>query len=161
MPGKSLPIGNLTSQHFANIYLGELDHFLKDRWSLCGYIRYMDDFICFADEKEDLHFLLDKIRSFLSDQLCLHLKDKVTRIAPVSEGVPFLGMRVYPNLIRIQRPNLVRCRQKIRRREYQFAIGLIDEKELLQSVNSLLGHISHADSFLLRRKEFSNFNITA
>jgi retron-type reverse transcriptase len=153
--GKSVPIGNLTSQHFANIYLGELDHFLKDRLALRGYVRYMDDFICFADEKEDLHYLLDKIKIFLTEQLCLSLKEKVTRIAPVSEGVPFLGMRIFKNLIRIQRPNLIRCRQKIREREHQYQSGTIDEKTLLQSVSSLLGHISHANSFTLRRKEFA------
>ena len=151
--GKGLPIGNLTSQHFANAYLGELDHFLKDRKRVPGYVRYMDDFILFSNDKEQLHAWLCDIRVFLAERLKLELKEKVTRIAPVTEGVPFLGFWVFPGLIRIQRPNLVRFRRNLRTRERQFRDGVISARQLTDSVNSMLGHISHADSLALRRKE--------
>lgn len=154
-PGKGLPIGNLTSQHFANMYLGELDHFLKDRLRVRGYLRYMDDFVLFADDKELLKARLDDIQEFLANSLKLELKEKATRLAPVTEGVPFLGFWVYPRLIRIQRSNLVRFRRKLRKRECEFRDGRISEKQLAASVSSMLAHVSHADSLGLRRKELS------
>lgn len=153
-PGKGIPIGNLTSQHFANFYLGELDHYLKDRCGLKGYVRYMDDFICFSRDKNFLKELLSEIRLFIDQHLKLKLKEKVVRIAPVTEGVPFLGFRAYPNLIRLQRPNLIRLRKRIKRRERQLQRGLITEAGLASSVNSMIAHIAHVDSGMLRRKEF-------
>jgi hypothetical protein len=152
-PGKGLPIGNLTSQHFANLYLGELDHYLKERLQVKGYVRYMDDFICFAEDKAELHRLLEQIRRFAGDILKLELKDKVVRIAPVTEGVPFLGFRVYPNLIRIQRVNLVRFRKKFKKKEAAYQDGRLSQEELVESTNSMIAHISHANARALRRKD--------
>ncbi|MDB5037554.1 MAG: hypothetical protein JWQ35_1082 [Bacteriovoracaceae bacterium] len=152
--GKGIPIGNLTSQHFANFFLGELDHFLKEKYHLKGYVRYMDDFICFSDNKEYLQNLLKDIRVFLREKLQLELKETVVRIAPVSEGVPFLGFRIFRNLIRLQRPNLIRLRRRIKQRERKFEKGLIDEQNLARSIKSMVAHISHADTRELRRKEF-------
>jgi RNA-directed DNA polymerase len=152
--GKGLPIGNLTSQHFANLYLGELDHFLKERVRLKGYVRYMDDFICFADDKAELHRLLDEIRCFVGDTLKLELKEKVTRIAPVTEGVPFLGFRVYRNLVRLQRVNLVRFRKKMKKKEVAYQEGRLSQSELVKSANSMIAHVSHANATALRRRDF-------
>jgi RNA-directed DNA polymerase len=153
LSGKGLPIGNLTSQHFANLYLGELDHFVKERLRIPGYLRYMDDFVLFHDSKDDLQAALIQIRAFLESKLALKLKEKVTLLAPVNEGVPFLGFRVFHGLIRIQRKNLVRARRKINAKENAFRRGKITEDELIQSVNSLVAHIAHANSTRLRRKE--------
>ncbi len=153
-PGKGIPIGNLTSQHFANFYLGELDHYLKEHCRLKGYVRYMDDFICFGQEKKILKDLLGQIRVFVDEKLKLILKDKVVRIAPVTEGVPFLGFRIFRKLIRLQRPNLVRFRKKIKKKERQFQSGLITESDLADSVNSMVAHIAHANSGMVRRREF-------
>jgi RNA-directed DNA polymerase len=151
--GKGLPIGNLTSQHFANLYLGELDHHLKERLRIKGYLRYMDDFISFADDKTKMHEILDEIRRFTGDVLKLELKEKVTRIAPVTEGVPFLGFRVYPNLIRIQRVNLVRFRKKLKKKEVAYQEGRLTQSKLIESTNSMMAHISHANARALRRKD--------
>jgi len=151
--GKGLPIGNLTSQYFANLYLGELDHFLKERLRVKGYLRYMDDFICFAHDKAELHRLLDEIRRFSGDTLKLALKDQVVRIAPVTEGVPFLGFRVYPNLIRIQRVNLVRFRRKLKKKEVAYQGGRLSQSKFIESANSMIAHLSHASALVLLRKE--------
>ncbi len=159
LPGKGLPIGNLTSQHFANFYLGALDHFLKERKGLRGYVRYMDDFICFGEAKDDLNQLLIEIRTFLRDELKLELKEKVVRISPVTEGIPFLGFRIFKKMIRLQRPNLIRLRRKLRKKEFQFKKGLLSEKDLVNSVNSMMAHIGHADTTALRRKEFLNWSL--
>ena len=152
--GKGIPIGNLTSQHFANYYLGFLDHYLKDRLRVGGYVRYMDDFISFSNDKAELHRLHMQIEEFIQRELKLSLKDKATMLAPVSEGVPFLGFRVYPGLIRLKRENLVRIRQSIRRKEEDYANGKITQKGLILSVNSIVGHVTHVDSMQERRRLF-------
>jgi retron-type reverse transcriptase len=153
LPGTGLPIGNLTSQHFANLYLSPLDHFLKDHRRVEAYVRYMDDFLCFSDSKEFLSGLLDEIRVFVKDELALELKEKVVRIAPVTEGVPFLGFRLFKNLVRVQRANLVRYRQNIRQKEQLYILGRISEDELIRSLNSVIGHMSYGDTTFLRRRD--------
>lgn len=153
-PGKGMPIGNLTSQHFANYYLGFLDHFLKDRLRVPGYVRYMDDFISFSNDKESLVQLLAEIENFTDKVLKLKLKDKATTIAPVSEGVPFLGFRIFRGLIRIKRENLVRMRKKVHQKEQLYLEGKITERSLIQSVNSIVGHVAHVNSRSARRRIF-------
>ncbi len=152
--GRGLPIGNLTSQHFANYYLGELDHFVKDRQGVKGYLRYMDDFISFSDNKESLRHLLTEINRFVREELKLELKASVTTLAPVSEGVPFLGFRIFSGIIRIKRENLIRMNQKIKRKEKLYLKGLITERDLVQSVSSVVAHVSHVNSLAVRRKIF-------
>jgi RNA-directed DNA polymerase len=153
-PGKGIPIGNLTSQHFANFYLGFLDHYLKDRLQVHGYVRYMDDFISFADDKTVLHRRLVDIEAFIAQELRLSLKAKATTIAPVTQGVPFLGFRIFRNLIRLRRQNLVRLRRSVRRKELDFLAGRISQRDLVLSVNSLIGHVSHVSSLGERRRIF-------
>ena len=154
--GKGLPIGNLTSQHFANLYLGELDHYIKDKIGIKGYVRYMDDFIVFYNDKKELQKLLIVIERFCNDKLKLELKSSVTKIAPVSEGIPFLGHRIFPNLVRIRRENLVRSKRKIKKRETDYLNGNITEEVFVNSVKSILAHISHGNTLKLRRKMFYN-----
>jgi RNA-directed DNA polymerase len=152
-PGKGLPIGNLTSQHFANLYLGELDHWAKERLHVPGYLRYMDDFILFHDSKVKLQLALEQIISFIEVRLKLQLKEKVTTLAPVSQGVPFLGFRIFPGLIRLQRKNLIRLRRNLALKEKEFLRGKISEEDLVLSINSALAHAALADSTFLLRKE--------
>ncbi len=149
-PGKGLPIGNLTSQHFANFYLGELDHYLKDRLGIKGYIRYMDDMLLFGDDKPALHYLLADIRKFAQTRLQLQFKEQATLLVPVSEGIPFLGFRVYPEMIRLNQRTLRRLRCKFRGNERAYLNGKIDIDELIATGSALISHIAHADSFRLR-----------
>ncbi len=153
-PGKGLPIGNLTSQHLANIYLGELDSFVKHQLKCKGYIRYMDDFILFADDKKILRNHLEKIRDYLSAHLKLELKEKIVRIAPVGEGLPFLGYRNFRGMIRLQRANLVRFRRKVGKLEKRYWKGEIDQRDLTNSMRSVISHISHANTGNLRNAVF-------
>lgn len=151
---KGLPIGNLTSQHFANLYLGELDHLIKDRLRVKGYIRYMDDFICFAQSKKELWELHTKIGDFVEQTLKLELKEAVTQVAPVAEGIPFLGFRIFPQLIRIKSENLSRMKNNIRRKEVQFIKGHVSEKNLINTVGSIIAHANHVNSLAVRRRIF-------
>jgi len=154
--GRGLPIGNLTSQHFANLYLGELDHFIKDQNGVKGYLRYMDDFIIFHDDKKYLRTILCLIEDYCHDKLSLELKKKVTKIAPITEGLPFLGHRIFPHLIRLKRENLVRSKRKIKKRRKEFLKGEISEATFINSTNSIIAHISHGNTMNLRRKIFNN-----
>ena len=70
-PGYGIPIGSLTSQHFANLYLDRLDHFVKDTLRVKGYLRYMDDFLLFSDDKAILHVYHSYLKTFLHDKLKL------------------------------------------------------------------------------------------
>jgi hypothetical protein len=124
--GKGLPIGNLTSQHFANLYLGKLDHEIKDKQAIKGYVRYMDDMLLFAKDKKTLHQYLQHLESFIHEQLALKLKPSATLIAPVSEGIPFLGFRIYPNLIRLNRQSLRRFRRRKISYERAYKCGKLD-----------------------------------
>ena len=96
---KGIPIGNLTSQFFANIYLSTLDHFAKEKLKIRGYCRYMDDFLCFGETKEKIKFYLSQIEAFLREKLLLDLN--VPQINKTIRGVPFLGYRIFPNRIRL------------------------------------------------------------
>jgi hypothetical protein len=136
-PGLGLPIGNLTSQHFANLYLGELDHHLKERLRVKGYLRYMDDVLLFADDKASLHLLLAEIRGFLADALHLVLNAQATRIAPVGEGIPFLGLRIYPGTIRLKQRTRRRFRRQVQAMEHAYHAGRIDLRELSERSASL------------------------
>ncbi|MBF0311735.1 MAG: group II intron reverse transcriptase domain-containing protein [Magnetococcales bacterium] len=155
-PGKGVPIGNLTSQHFANLYLSELDHFVTDRLAVPGYVRYMDDFLFFGPSKSFLHGIHGEVRQFLADKLSLKLKESATLMAPVEQGMPFLGCCVFPGTVRLQPKGAARFRHKTREREQAFRHGQIDEGLLSLSVGSMIGHMAHADTRSLRQRLFSD-----
>ena len=153
--GKGLPIGNLTSQYFANLYLGQLDHFVKERLRIPGYVRYMDDFAVFADSKARLQATLGEIRSFLAETLRIELREERTLLAPVTQGAPFLGFRVFPGLVRLDGRKLARLRRRVRRREAAYRAGRLEEDALARSVQSMIGHVRHADALQARKRTFA------
>ena len=142
--GKGLPIGNLTSQYFANLYLNELDWYITESLRQEAYVRYMDDELVFANDKSTLWWLLTKIQTFLAEHLKLTLKERATQIVPVTEGINYLGMRVYPNTIRLQH----KSKSKFIRKMHQ-------AKEI-DSVAASIAHVSHANTLRLRQKVFSD-----
>jgi len=138
-PGKGLAIGNLTSQWFANLYLDEIDHWIQEERGIPGYVRYMDDLALWADDKATLFALAADLRPRLAERLGLVLKEERTLIAPVGEGMPFLGWRVYPWLLRQQGRRLRRQRRLLARREAQYQAGEIDAGRLQDCVRALAG----------------------
>ena len=153
--GKGLPIGNLKSQNFFNYYIGRLDHFVKEILAVKGYIRYMDDFLLFSDDKGQLWECLMKMREYLRQELQLVIKDNYL-VAPVGQGVTFVGFRIYPSLIRLDRNKWVRFMRKVRQREGEYIRGDITERQLAQSVDSMIGHIIHVNTLMARKKFFES-----
>ncbi len=95
--GKGIPIGNLTSQLFANVYLDELDQYVKHGLRVRRYARYMDDFVLLHDDKLHLHELRQQITEFLAARLRLTVHPKKAQIEPVESGVNFLGLQIFPH----------------------------------------------------------------
>ena len=140
-----LPIGNLNRQFFANVYLDPLDHYVSETLK-APYLRYMDDMLLFAQDKSVLKIALPKVEAFLGDKLKLHLKKDAILLNNGVHGLPFLGFRIFPDLIRIKKENLRRLEAKIRLRQRQYRHGLIGETELYRSVQSVIAFGRIADS---------------
>jgi len=149
-----LPIGSLTSQWFANLYLDSFDHYVKDELGVRYYLRYMDDMLLFGGSRDELHGLKTLAESFLNDELHLTLKERATILSPVGEGVPFLGLMIYPNLIRVRQANKRRSLRHLKTRIEEYARGEITEAEFSQSVSSITEHLKTGNTYRLRRDIF-------
>lgn len=154
---RGLPIGNLTSQLFANIYLNELDQFIKHKLKVKYYIRYTDDFVIGAEDKLYLENIIEAIHSFLSDKLGLELHPNKVTIRKFHQGIDFLGYIVLPHhrLLRIKTRK--RIFRKLRERINEYKIGTISERTLEQSLQSYLGVLSHADTYKLGQEMKNQF----
>jgi retron-type reverse transcriptase len=115
-----LPIGNLTSQFFANVYLNAFDHYVQEVLRIPFYLRYMDDFCIFAQEKETVKRYKPVMEQFLRDALKLETKPAATLMNNRIHGLPFLGVRIYPNMIRRKRENFKRSLAHLKRREWEY-----------------------------------------
>lgn len=146
-----IPIGNYTSQFFANIYLNELDQYVKHTLKIKYYVRYMDDFILLLPDKETCKIVKNKIETFIGNFLELELNHK-SRYYPCDQGVNFCGFRIWPTH-RLLRKH---CKTKIKRHVNKWnklwnANGL-DFNIVLPSLNSWIGHASHCNSYNFKRK---------
>lgn len=113
-PGRGLPIGNLTSQHFANLHLGLVDHFVQDDLGLGAWCRYMDDMLLFGDDRVRLDVAAQGIAAFLGDRMGLQLRTEACRAGRVADGVPFLGFRIWPHHVRLDRARRLRLGRRLR-----------------------------------------------
>jgi len=152
--GKGLAIGNLTSQYFANFYLTPMDLFVQQDLGVNRYLRYMDDFVLFHDSKACLQAARGEITHFLREQLLLELNPRVSHVAPVTQGLPFLGFRVFPRLLRLKHRGLVRLAQRLRGHARSLAAGQVCEDDVVRSAQSLIGHAAFGNTLQLRRKLF-------
>ncbi len=150
---KGLPIGNLTSQWWGNIYLNRLDHFIKEELRVPGYIRYVDDFVLFAHDKSVLHDWKNRIIAFLSSyRLVLH-RNK-THIYSVRSGVPFLGFKVYPQYRMVLKPSVRRYVRYTRKKLLLLRTAKLSPKKFEHGLNSWLGHIRFGPSKRLEHRIF-------
>lgn len=152
-PGVGLPIGSLASQYFANFYLDALDRLVKEGMAHGAYVRYMDDFVLWADSSSVLKARLREIESFLGEKLALRLKS-TPYINRTRCGMDFLGNRVFPARIALNRASRRRFEGKWRALERMFQLGQITQLERQTRVNALLAFVREADSLVLRRNLF-------
>lgn len=162
-----IPVGNLTSQFFANVYLNELDQFVKHTLKCRHYVRYVDDFILLADNAAQLQRWQVQLSDFLQSRLRLRLKDEI-RLQPLSQGVDFLGYRVFTSYRRVRPRVVAHCRAKLAAWERQFVrqhshgiwirATAQDLAQLQAMLSSYWGHFAHANSVRLRQNLFKQFH---
>lgn len=137
-----VPLGNLTSQLSGNIYLNELDHFVKQELKCKHYLRYMDDFILLNSDKAQLHEWLREIRVYLEERLLLKLNGK-TSVFPINQGIDYLGYRIWPYKLLLRKKCITRMRRGM---EYLAKHRDAYPQEHIQSViASWYGHAQRAD----------------
>jgi len=146
-----MPIGNLTSQLFANIYLNEMDQYAKHQMRIHYYIRYMDDIIILHQDKEELANFRDEIADFLRDNLQLDLNKK-TAIRPVELGVDFVGYRIYATHRKLKKSTAYRIMRRTKTLSMQLAAGEISREEFDRVAASYKGVMSHCNSHGLRQR---------
>jgi len=149
---RGLPIGNMTSQAWANWYLNGLDHFIMDYCGFGAYVRYVDDFAVFADDKQALASLKLKIERYAAG-LRLRIHPLKSRVYKTSDGVPFLGYRHYREHRVMLKPNIRRFRRRIR---HAVAEGT-DAARLRSSIAGWAGFALHGDTFCLRTRLCQKF----
>jgi retron-type reverse transcriptase len=154
-----MPIGNLTSQMFANLYLNELDQYAKHQLRLHYYIRYMDDIIILHHDKKYLHAVKDEIEQFLNDNLKLQLNKK-TAIRPISCGIEFIGFRIWPTHRKLKKKTALKMKHRLKYLQKAYKRGEIGFQEVNSSVQSYFGMLKHCNSYNLRRKLFNTLIFT-
>ena len=143
---KGIPLGNLTSQIFANIYMNELDQFIKHNLKVRYYLRYADDFIILDQSPDYLYRCIDTLKQFLTDYLKLELHSKKIILRKFSWGIDFCGYIVLPRYIL--------PRTKTKRRIYK---KVLKGKVSRQSLKSYLGYFSHSEGFKLQQMLKNNY----
>jgi len=151
---RGLPIGNLTSQFWANVYLNELDQFVKRYLRVRAYLRYVDDLLFFAEDKGTLWTWKQAVKSFLAD-LRLTLHERESTVFPTRAGIPFLGFRIYPTHILLQRKNGAAFQKRFSRWQREVCRGELDQTKLNERVLGWVAHAAHGDTWGLRRSLLS------
>jgi retron-type reverse transcriptase len=142
--GKNVPIGNYTSQWMGNLYLNELDQYLKREHGIKAYIRYCDDFCLFHDDKKYLGYMAEIIRSFLTEHLKLTLSK--CDLFPVSRGVDFLGYRHFHDHILLRKSTAVRIRRRLKKLPTLFFKGLLSQEQCRSVLASVSGWLRWANT---------------
>ena len=156
---KGLPIGNLTSQFFANVYLNGLDHFVTEKMSWGGYVRYVDDFALFGDDRGALEDSRKRIEDYLIP-LRLKLHPVKTQVMQTRRGPSFVGFKVLPDTIRVRSENLRRSRRRFKRYQIDCAAGRMSQADLTQCMRSWIAHLSHGQTWRLRERIFASLTFT-
>ena len=147
---RGLPIGSLTSQHLANFYLGPLDRFCQGHPAVKAYGRYMDDFVCWGDDKAAMIALGRDIQHFVESELGLTLKHPPCP-QPTARGMDFLGYRIFPGHAELKRHSKVRYWRKLRLLDALHRDGMISEQALQERLTALTAFVLPVRSHRFRR----------
>lgn len=149
---KGIPLGNLTSQVFANIYLNELDQFVKAKLRVKHYIRYADDFLFLDQDPEKLNGYLAEVDRFLHNELKLELHPRKVILRKFNQGIDFLGYVVLPHHRLARTKTRKRIFKKLESKVASYKTGRIDASSLNQSIQSYLGVLGHANTYEVTQK---------
>lgn len=154
-----MPIGNLMSQIFANLYLDNLDQFVKRKLRAHMYVRYMDDGIILSESKEELHRWHKKIEKFLSDRLRLDLNRK-TCIRPVSQGIEFVGYRIWPGYTAVRKSSSKHMKRRMKKAMSDYRSGSATVEDCRALYMNYKAILDKCDCDALERKILGDFILT-
>lgn len=163
-PSPGIPLGNQSSQWFANFYMSCFDHYVKEALGVKYYLRYMDDFCAIVDTKEEAIEILSKMKEFLKAELRLETNSK-TQIFPIKNGVDFLGFHTYITesgkvIRKIRRASKEKMRKRLRKYKKLYVEGKISKEAIDRSYKSWRGHTKHGSCYrLLRGMDLLHFKI--
>jgi hypothetical protein len=147
----NVPIGNYLSQWFGNLYMNELDMYVKHELKAKAYERYCDDFLFFGNDKEELRRIADKAEAFCNSRLGLVLSRK--NLFHTFQGVDFVGYRHFSSgMVLVRKRTAYRIRRKLRKLPVMLAAGRIDREKARSVVASAYGWLKHADTYNLRER---------
>jgi len=152
--GKGMPLGNLTSQFLANVYLNKLDYFVKHELRAKYYIRYVDDFVILHSSKEQLRIWKKQIDKFLDEKLKIELHQEKSKIIPLSRGIDFVGFKNFYYHNQLRKRNCKKIISKIKKYEKK----QISYEQLIGSFNGWNAYAKWANSYKLRKKVVSHIN---
>jgi len=155
---RGLPIGNLTSQFWANVYMNDFDHFVKRELKCEAYIRYVDDFVLFSNDKRQLAGWREQIIQKVA-ALRLTLHAECAQIFPTVTGIPFLGFRIYPEYRLLKTRKAIHFRRKLNGLLDDFANGWLEFSNLNQVLQSWIHYVGYGDTWGLRRSVLSGVKL--
>ncbi|MFH1182881.1 MAG: reverse transcriptase/maturase family protein [Candidatus Moraniibacteriota bacterium] len=150
--GAGIPLGNLTSQLFANIYLNKLDQFVKHRLKARYYIRYADDFVVLSENRKWLERQIEPIRKFLREELKLELHPDKAFIRKFHQGIDFLGYVILTHYRVLRTKTKKRVLKKIKKRKLELDNGKISEASFNQHLQSYLGILEYCEGYKIKKK---------
>ncbi len=153
-----LPLGNVTSQLFANVYMNVIDQYAKRNLGLKYYIRYMDDIVIIVENKERAKEVLELIRVKVEFELGLKLNINKSKIFPIAQGVNFIGFKIYPTHMLLRNDSKKRIKQKLRKLDVLMIEEEISIETVEQILNSWLGHAEQANSYTFVQSLVERFN---
>lgn len=151
---RGLPIGNLTSQFWANVYLNELDQFVKRVLKVRAYVRYVDDFLLFSDDKAQLRAWRAEVIEFLAG-LRLTLHENRAQAQVCQRGIPFLGFILFPDHRRLKPAKGYVFRRRLRRMAHACRMSEMAWSDLQIRIQAWAAHLAHGDTYGLRRAVLS------
>ena len=152
---RGLPIGNLTSQFFANLYLNSLDHYIKETLKTRKYLRYVDGFALFGNDRQSLTDSRTALEDFLTS-LRLKIHPIKSQLFETKHGANFLGFRIFPTHIRVRTSNLRYARKRLRTLQANYAIGKATLTDIQTSLSSWSAHLTYGDTWQLKHQIFSS-----
>lgn len=157
-PGKGMPLGNMTSQFFANVYLHELDLFVKHKLKAKYYLRYVDDFVILHRDKKTLQMWKEQIDNFLKENLKIELHPEKSRITKIDSCVTLLGYRIFYNYRLLKKSNSRRIWKRLKLFELKCGRGEMAVEEVSRSIEGWKAYARFANTYNLRERVTGRYN---